>query len=60
VDVLQQRDRDALGKELRERWAWPEKRQEADHVWTNDWRGGGEEAKGMVLDVEMRKGREGK
>lgn len=54
VDVIQNRDRDELGRELRERWVWPE-RIEKDHVWTDDWRGGGEEAKGMVLDEEMEK-----
>ena len=69
VDVLQGRDRDALGRELRGKWAWPERRVEGveGHVWTDDWRGG---RKGMVLEEEMgwgtgthgegRRGREGK
>ncbi|USW55150.1 Putative FAD dependent oxidoreductase, FAD/NAD(P)-binding domain superfamily, MTOX family [Septoria linicola] len=41
VDVIQARDRDELGRELRGRWKWPEQRQKEDHVWTNDWRGEG-------------------
>ncbi|SMR45675.1 unnamed protein product [Zymoseptoria tritici ST99CH_1E4] len=54
VDVIEGRDRDELGSELRKRWAWPKERIEADHVWTNDWRGEGR--KGMVLDEEYAKG----
>lgn len=53
VDVLEGVDRDDLGKELRQRWTWPKERIEADHVWTNDWRGEG--AKGMTLDEEYKK-----
>jgi sarcosine oxidase/L-pipecolate oxidase len=54
VDVMQGVDRDALGRELRERWTWPEKRLAEDHVWTEDWRGEGR--KGMILDEELKKG----
>lgn len=54
VDVMQGRDRDALGKEMRQRWAWPEQRAKQDHVWTDDWRGEG--VKGMILDEEYKKG----
>lgn len=54
VDVIQRKDRDALGKEMRERWAWPRQRARQDHVWTDDWRGEG--VKGMILDEEYKKG----
>lgn len=54
VDVLQSRDRDELGKELRQRWQWPKQKHREDHVWTNDWRGEG--VKGMILDEEFKKG----
>ncbi|KAF2167875.1 hypothetical protein M409DRAFT_65940 [Zasmidium cellare ATCC 36951] len=54
VDVMQGRDRDALGVEMRRRWRWPEQRAKVDHVWTDDWRGEGR--KGMVLDEEYKKG----
>ncbi|GIZ37423.1 hypothetical protein CKM354_000086900 [Cercospora kikuchii] len=53
VDVIQGRERDELGRQLAERWKWPEKREKEDHVWTSDWRGEG--VKGMVLDEEMKK-----
>lgn len=53
VDVLEGVDRDDLGTELRQRWKWPKERLEADHVWTNDWRGEG--VKGMTLDAEYAK-----
>lgn len=58
VDVLQGRERDDLGRTLRQKWAWPVKEGEGwekgrggeGHVWTDDWRGG---RKGMVLAEEM-------
>ena len=53
VDVIQGRDRDELGAELRRRWAWPKERMPEDHIWTNDWRGEG--VKGMILEEEYRK-----
>lgn len=53
VDVIQGRDRDELGAELRQRWKWPQRMKE-DHVWTNDWRGSG--PKGLILQEEYKKG----
>ena len=52
VDVMSGRDRDELGRELRQKWAWPKERMATDHVWTGDWRGG---KKGMILDEEYKK-----
>ena len=52
ADVLQGRDRDELGAELRKKWRWPEKKFHLEHVWTDDWRGG---SKGMILDEELAK-----
>ncbi|CAK4030544.1 related to fructosyl amino acid oxidasesarcosine oxidase [Lecanosticta acicola] len=52
VDVIQAKDRDELGAELRQRWNWPQRIQE-DHVWTNDWRGSG--PKGLILEEEFQK-----
>lgn len=70
VDVIQGRDRDDLGKELRRRWAWPERIAE-DHVWTddvserfvclccvvaNEWQWRGTAApKGMILEEEYKR-----
>ena len=50
VDVLLGEDRDELGKELRQKWMWPESKFRDEHVFTDDWRGG---RRGMVLDEEM-------
>ena len=62
VDVLEGKDRDELGRVLREKWQWPRERVRGGvgncgdgkggegHVWTDDWRGG---RKGMVLAEEM-------
>ena len=52
VDIMQGRDSDELGAELRKKWTWPEKKFHLDHVWTEDWRGG---KKGMILDEELTK-----
>jgi sarcosine oxidase/L-pipecolate oxidase len=53
MDVLLEQDRDELGKELRRKWRWPEKKFRNEHVFTDDWRGG---RKGMILDEEVKKG----
>jgi sarcosine oxidase/L-pipecolate oxidase len=58
VDVIQGKDRDELGRELRQRWSWPEKRRSEDQVWTDDWRGAGR--KGMILAEEYQVKREAK
>ena len=52
VDIVLGEDRDELGAELRQKWQWPKQKFEADHVWTNDWRGG---KKGLVLAEERAK-----
>jgi len=52
ADVIERRDRDELGAELRQKWAWPMEKFREDHVWTEDWRGG---RKGMILEDELSK-----
>lgn len=52
VDVIVGGDRDDLGIELKQKWAWPVERKKDDHVWTEDWRGG---IRGMVLEEEYNK-----
>ncbi|KAI7281627.1 FAD dependent oxidoreductase [Hortaea werneckii] len=52
ADVMLGQDRDALGKELRVKWRWPQQKHKTDHIWTDDWRGG---RKGMILDEELGK-----
>jgi sarcosine oxidase/L-pipecolate oxidase len=50
VEVLLGEDRDELGAELRQKWAWPKEKFRDEHVFTDDWRGG---RRGMILDEEM-------
>nr|POF13352.1 l-pipecolate oxidase [Quercus suber] len=52
LDVVLRKDRDALGKELRQKWKWPARKSAQEHIWTDDWRGG---EKGMHLDEELNR-----
>ncbi|KXT01282.1 hypothetical protein AC579_1303 [Pseudocercospora musae] len=53
VDVIQNVEKDDLGRKLRAKWQWPTQTFHQDHVWTNDWRGEG--VKGMILEEEMKR-----